>query len=207
MSFGTLASPAPAQVAVKYFASVAELSAKTEGNTQTQTIQSQSPQLFDAFDEYLPIAPFVIFGLLFVIAFGIQVANRVKIARSIVTAMTIALFAASIPATLTYLQQGSRQAVNAGPEEVPRNVLVSPGSSDSIVVSWETDAQAIGLVRLGKIPLTADTGRAYLAKDQQKTRTHTVEIKGMVNNQSYEFEIFSGNTWYDNNGAYITFTF
>ena len=150
MSFGTLNTPAPAQVAAKYFATVNELSAKVEAKTQEETTQTQTPSRFEALTQYVPLAPFVLFALLFVVAFGIQVVNRVKTAKSIVTAVMIAIFAASIPATLTYIETGARQEVKAGPQEIPRNLLVGPGSSDSIVVTWETDAQAIGLEVVSK---------------------------------------------------------
>lgn len=205
MSFGSITNPAPI-AAVNYFVTINQLSAR---NTQdVATIQEGSPTQYPQWvDEMIPYTPFILFSALFIAAFGIQVVNRVKTVRSIITAFFIAIFAASIPATLTYIEQGSRQQVKAGPQEVPREIRVSPKSADSILIEWKTDAEHLGMVRIGTKPLTEETGRAYVADNKQKTRVHSVEVPKLIKGETYELEIYSGRAWYDDNGKYIQFTF
>lgn len=189
-----------AYVATNYFVTVSELTAHNTVSAHEDVVQP-SPLL-----PFVPYAPFVISGLLFVIAFGMFFINRVHNWKNITSALVVALMIAGIPAILTYVGQGARQTTNAGPEEIPRSVRVAPTGPTSVRISWTTDADRIGVVRISKVPFTSSTARLYLADNQDAVRIHSVDIDMLARKQSYEFEILSGTTWYDNNGAYIRFS-
>lgn len=209
-SFDTVTSQAstqaPAAVAANYFVTVNELTAHNTASAHEEVVVVSPSPLASTLTPFIPYTPFVLFGLLFVIAFWILVVNRVRNLKNVTTAFVFALMVAGIPTALTYINQGSRQEVKAGPQEVPRNVRVAPASPTSVRISWETDATRVGVVRFNKIPFSLQTARVYIADNQESVRAHSVEIDRLVKKESYEFEILSGTTWYDNGGKYIQFT-
>lgn len=195
-----------AYVAVNYFITVGELTARNTVSAHEEVVQYSPSSIADTLLPFIPYAPFVLSGLLFIIAFGMFFMERVHNWKNVMTAVIVALMVAGIPAILTYVGQGSRQTANAGPEEIPRNVSVAPVSPTSVLISWNTDAARIGAVRFGKTPLTSQNARIYIADNQESASKHTVEINFLEKKQSYEFEILSGATWYDNGSKYIRFT-
>ncbi len=212
MSFGTITGPSStaqpqALAAVNYFVAIDQLSAHNAPQAHEETVISQ-PSAFDsAFIPYLPYVPYVLSAILFLVVFSFIVVNKVKNVSNIISVLFLAIIVGGIPSILSYVQHGSRQSVNAGPEEVPRVVAVQRFSVDSVRVTWRTDAKEIGVVKLGEAPFQDQTARVYVSDNQQSIQSHTTDITGLKNNVSYEFEILSGHTWYDNGGSYIKFTF
>jgi hypothetical protein len=209
-SFGTIISPIPTQapgaIAANYFVTISELSAHNTASAHDTVIEAPPSTITDTLAPFLPYTPFILFALLFVIVFGIFIINRVRNLKNVMAAFMVAFMLASIPTLLTYIAHGSRQEVKAGPEEVPRNVRVAPASPTSVLISWETDAARLGVVRFGTAPFTLQATRVYIADNQKSVRTHSVEIDKLVKKETYEFEILSGTRWYDNAGSYIRFT-
>jgi len=195
-----------ADLALTYFVTINELTAHNTGATQEEVAQAAPSPLAALLEPYIPYTPFVLFGLLFTVAFGLLVVNRVKNLKNITAAMILALVTASIPTVISYVSMGSRQAVNAGPDEIPREVRVVPDSPSTITISWHTDAPHTGVVRFGVASLTPQTARMYVANDRTKVTDHTIRVTGLKKGKSYEFEILSGTTWYDNAGTPIKFT-
>jgi len=101
-------------------------------------------------------------------------------------------------------QQG---AVNAGPDEIPRNIKVQAISLHEALILWDTDAIKIGAVRISPVPFTAANARTVVGNLGGKTTTHTVAVTNLTIGKKYEFEILSGARWYDNNGVRPIFTF
>jgi hypothetical protein len=193
--------------AANYFVTVNQLSARNAPQTSEELAQTKTVVSTSSLAPYMPFASLALFILLFVAAFGIQVTNGVRNARHVITAFTIALFAASIPLILSYIQLGTGQTVRAGPEEIPRNVRVIQLSKNSSRISWNTDAPRIGVVRIGEVPMTEINSRIVVANERQSVQEHIVDVPGLMDGHRYEFEILSGHTWYDNNGRFIQFLF
>jgi len=212
MLISTLHSISPtaepqALAATTYFVAINQLSAHNAPETAAETAASQ-PSAFETWvGPYLPYAPYALSAFLFLVVFSFMIMSKVKSIGNIISALLLAIMAGGIPSILTYVQQGSRQSVNAGPEEVPREVRVQKNSPDSIQVTWHTDANEIGVVKLSPSPFADQTARVYVADNQQSIQSHDAVVSGLKNNGSYEFEILSGHTWYDNGGKYIDFTF
>lgn len=194
-----------AYVVVNYFLTIKQLTAHNTASAREQVGAPSPSPLASTLMPFVPYAPFVLSALLFIVAFGILVVNRAKNLKNITIAILIAFISASIPTMISYVGQGSRQTANAGPEEIPRNVKVVPVSPTSVLISWNTDAARVGAVRFSTSPLTSQSARLYLADNQEAVRIHSVQIDSLAS-QSYEFEILSGTTWYDNGGKYLQFT-
>lgn len=194
-----------ATIATNYFVTVQELTAHNTASAK-ETVAPTPTQLETTLTPLLPYAPLVLFTLLFVVAFGLLVINRVKTLKNIGTALLLALVTASIPAIISYVGTGTRQTTNAGPDEIPREVRVRADTPTFVVISWHTDAKHTGVVRFGVAPLTTSTARVYIANDQTEVSDHSIRIGGLKPGKTYEFEILSGTTWYDNSGVPIKFT-
>lgn len=209
-SFGSISTPAPANtsvaIATNYFVSINELSARTTASTQEEVVQPTPSMISQSLEPFFPYTPFILTAVLFIAAFGILIVNRTKSLKNLTTALLLALMTASIPTVISYIGTGSRQAVNAGPDEIPREVRVTPDTPSFVIISWKTDAKHTGVVRFGAAPLSNQTARVYIANDRTEVTDHSIRIGGLTKGKTYEFEILSGTTWYDNGGTYIQFT-
>ena len=212
MSFGTIRNHNPtaepqALAATNYFVAINQLSAHNAPQTQAETAASQPSSFEIMLWPYLPYAPYALSAFLFLVVFSFMIMTKVRSIGNVISALFLAILAGGIPSILNYVQVGSRQSVNAGPEEVPRMVTVQKASSDSVEITWHTDANEIGVVKLGPSPFVDQTAQVYVANNQQSIQSHDAVVSGLTNNGSYEFEILSGHTWYDNGGKCIEFTF
>jgi len=212
MSFSTIQNANPtaepqALAATNYFVAINQLSAHNAPETQAETAVSQPTSLETMLWPYLPYAPYALSAFLFLVVFSFMIMTKVRSIGNIVSALFLAILAGGIPSILNYVQVGSRQSVNAGPEEVPREVRVQKASTDSVAITWHTDANEIGVVKLSPSPFEGQTAQVYVPDNQQSIQSHDAIVSGLANNGSYEFEILSGHTWYDNGGSYIKFTF
>lgn len=212
MSFGTINSPtarptSPALAAANYFVTVNELTMHNPAQVQAATVQSSSSAYVASITPFISYVPLILFILLFIIAFGIQVNNGIRNARQVITALFIAIFAGGIPMVLTYVQVGTRQEVNASPEEAPRFVHVERAGATAARITWQTEAARSSAMKLGQAPMTDKDSRIYVGDNQQAVQSHTVAVPGLSDHHTYEFEILSGHTWYDNGGTFIRFVF
>lgn len=143
-------------------------------------------------------APIIIFFALFIGAFGIQVLQKAMSVKRTISALVIALLVASTPYILGSVRDGVGYRPKAGPEEVPRQVNELVAGSN-LTVTWFTDAETLGAVRIGTLPLKEDSARVVIADGGRKTREHRVVITNLPPG-GYEFEIYSVSRWYDNRG-------
>lgn len=194
-------------VALNYLVSINQLSARNAPVTQEEIAVAKQLPFLEIFSPYIIYAPFVLFVILFAGAFMFQMQNRMKNLKNISMAIVIAVFAASIPTMLTMTQTGVHQAAKAGPEEVPREVIVQKIPDGGIIITWNTDAIKFGSVKISKIPAVNTAPFVYVGDNQVPVKNHTVKIPTLTQNQAYEVEILSGNTWYDNAGKPIEFVY
>jgi hypothetical protein len=190
---------------VNYLVSVEQLSNRNAPAQETEIAQVVHTPLLGLLAPYAPYAPVALFVILFVCAFGIQLISKIRQARNIIAIFFISLMAAGIPSILTYVQNGGGQEVKAGPQEVPKALHVSQLGSDSIKITWNTGATALGAVRLSTAPYVLTKARVYTADGGSMAQDHSVIVTHLQPGQVYEFEVFSKNDWYDNNGKYILF--
>lgn len=195
------------QVATNYFVSISELSAHNTASAAEVTPPPPVPSVAATLMPILPYAPFVLAALLFAIAFGLMLMDRVKNVKNVMAAFLIAMMVASTPMILNYVQQGGRQEVHAGTDEIPRVLNVRPAPQSSVDITWHTDAKHTGVVKFGASPLYPQNARVYVANDRTELTDHSIRIGGLKKGTVYKFEILSGTTWFDNNGQPIQFTY
>lgn len=148
--------------------------------------------------------PIIIFILLFIAAFGIQIVGRILNRKQIISALVIALMFASIPTVLNSLQNGVRFIQYASPDEIPKNVKVKQSGVNSVLISWQTDAEKIGGVRIAPNPYSREKQKFYIADYGKIQKIHQVEI-GRLDKGLYMFEIFSGTSWFNIDGNFLQF--
>src|SRR5690606_3876794 len=84
--------------------------------------------------------------------------------------------------------------IGAAGETDPKNVVVSNVTSNSITISWSTDADATGsaIVKKGGVD-----SKPYLdIRGSDRRKTHYVEVTDIEPNVEYSFTIISNNTEY-----------
>jgi hypothetical protein len=151
---------------------------------------------------YTPVAVFII---IFITVFGIFLVGRIRNWKMGITAFLLALTLAATPYALNVMKYGVDGAVNAGPDEIPRNVRIVPLSKTSVQVVWDTDTPKIGAVRMSPEPYAIENARIIIGNSRDKTTSHAVLIDNLVNGKTYECEVLSGSRWYDNKGNLLVF--
>jgi len=199
----SLASSAGSEVEKYYLA----LSALTPKDVLAQPQTAGSTGLSQGADTALfaVIGPVIIFFVIFISVFGVFLIGRIRNWRMGMTVFLLAVTLASTPFALNVLKNGTDRAVNASPDEIPRNVRIVPLSKSSIQIIWETDADKIGAVRIGSQPYSVENTRIVVGNFGDKTRTHTVSIGNLIYGQTYECDVLSGARWYDNEGTRLVF--
>lgn len=191
---------------VSHLITVRELTEKVSAAPASETIE-QAQQLPSWLSEFFPYAPYVLSFALFVGVFGVMIMHRVKSFKNIALALLLALFAAGTPAILSYAQLGGGQVTHAGPREQPTDVTVQKISETEAQVNWQTQRTTLGLVRYSEAPFTGVGARMVFGNDQEEVSSHVAKLTALERGQTYELEILSGDTWYDNSGSPIRFVF
>lgn len=151
-------------------------------------------------------APIVVFFVVFITAFLVQIVSRIWSWRQAITAAVIAFFFASIPLVLPSIREGTRFESHAGPEEIPREIRIERRLVSSVSVAWRTDASQRGAVRVYEA-VERNTSRTIIANAGKTATEHQAIISDLKVGKKYEIEILSGKTWYNDNGTRLSFSF
>ena len=117
----------------------------------------------------------------------------------------IAVLVVGIPLTIFAVYKGVQFILRAGAEATPKDVVVSNLTTNSLTVSWFTDASAEGYV----VPVLNGVEQSPVQdkRGSGKRMSHYVELKSLEPNTSYSFVIISGGVKYiDNDGVEYKFS-
>lgn len=182
-----------------YYATVHALTPKEQTQVEPAVSSSTSPFAF-LFSPLMIYAVSVLFVVFFVGALILQAVHKSLDLRRTIMTLVVALLLASTPLTLRTALQVNTLESKAAPDEVPRNVEIIQTSEDTILVSWETQTQKLGTLRVGEAPLAMDKSRIIIGNNGSKTSLHKIAVGGLFKGKEYEIEILSGKNWYDNSG-------
>ena len=177
--------------ATNYLLTVNELSKRGEPTTEVVTKPPQETALTT-----IPYLPFALVGALFVGALVIQVVAKIRSATALISALVFALFAASIPAALTYVQHGTQNRTNASPQTQPKILHVRYGTPTTAIFTWSTDIPTTGGIRIWQKNATVDDAKVVLDDDRSKTTNHEVTMTNLTLGTIYAFEVLSNAEWY-----------
>ncbi len=154
----------------------------------------------------LLFSPFLIYGtiiLFFAIFLGgllYQIKSQTFEMKRMISTLLVAILVGSIPFTLKTALQVTSISSRAGPDEVPHSIEMQTLTSSSVVITWETQAEKTGAVRVSRVPFDEKLGKMYIGDLGKQVKKHTVKVEGLEVGVQYEMKILSGSTWYDNNG-------
>jgi hypothetical protein len=201
-------SPTPitsGSISANYFIAIDSLTAEAATGTAPSQTSSDNTALSTLTSPILFFGPFFIFIIIFLAAFGIQLVTRIVNRKQMISAAVLSLCLAFIPFVLQYVKNGIGSQSQAGPDTVPRSVVIKQLSQDSVLITWTTGRAVIGAVRYGFSPLsessltiTGDTGR--------NTNIHTIKLERLIRGKFYDLEIYSFEKWYLNQGQPIKFS-
>lgn len=110
--------------------------------------------------------------------------------------LIIAIIALSIPFTVFATYFAVQFFIGASPQEDPKGVVISNLTSNSITVTWVTDAQTLGTLVTTK---GGKESKPYLdIRGNKKRYTHYVEINNLDPETEYTFYITSNGKKYTN---------
>jgi len=184
-----------------------EVKALTKSHDENSFVSSDKQLNINQEHNILGLAifsPFIIFLIIFVSAFGIQIINRILSRKQIISALVIALMLASIPTILNSIRSGVRFTQYASPDETPINLKVEMITTGSIAVTWQTNIPKTGGLKIAPYPLKESDMKFYIANEGKTTINHQVKLENL-DRRSYVFEILSGTSWYNHNGSYLRF--
>lgn len=188
-----------------YYAQVSALTSKeVVAATELPPGVADTPLSY-LFSPLLLYASVILFFALFGVALIIQIVARMLNFKRTITTLVVAFVVASIPLTLKTALEVTSFSTRAGPDEVPRSIQITQNTPQSVTITWETQAEKIGSVRLGVAPLSEKTGRVVIADFGKKVAKHTAKFEELDSGVEYEFEILSGKEWYNDNGKPLKF--
>jgi len=188
-----------------YYLAITALTPKEVVVTEEQTVSTYDlPASQRIIMDLIPL-PFLLFGIVFICVFGFQIIHSAISIRRTVIAVVLALFAAGIPFMMKSLEQGTHQLPKAGPDEIPRNVRVVADVYTSVTIAWNTETPQIGAVRMGTAPFSLSNTFTVNGDEGKAVMKHTVRVDRLEKGKTYEFEVLSGNRWYDDSGKYLQF--
>lgn len=188
----------------RYYLALSALTPK-DGLTQVSAAGPSGVPQTDSTAIVALFGPLAIFFAIFVSVFGVFLVGRIRNWRMGVTAFLLAVTLASTPFVLSVLKNGTDGAVRASPDEIPRNVRIVPISNTSVQITWNTDADKIGAVRISSQTYNREKTRIILGNSGDNTKSHAVTIDKLTYGQSYGCEVLSGTRWYDNVGKRLVF--
>lgn len=206
MASSTPASSANTSI-TQYYIKLNELNPvanATDGKTTSTTVQPTTGGI--QWTSQVLFAPFLISGILFILALGILTAGKFRLSRIGISGFLIALFAASIPTMLMVVRQGNDAIIQASPAETPRNLRIQQHSATSVSVTWDTQGEQPGLVRYSYTQ-HGNTRTLMAGSIHVKSTTHEVILTDLIPNVELSIEILSGTHWYKNGSNPILFTF
>jgi hypothetical protein len=189
-----------------YCLALSSLSPK-QTNTETPVAGPSGTQLGSDVPILSVYAPFAIFFIMFIAVFGTFMVGRIRNWKMGVSAFLLACTLAATPFLLQGMERFSTSSVRAGPDEIPRNIIVMSKNTKSALITWTTDKEQTGGVKLNELRGLLKNERTFIGNSGGKTKNHTVLIDGLILGKTYEFELLSGVRWYDNNGSRATFQF
>jgi len=120
------------------------------------------------------------------------------------TAIRLALLVVMIPIGLSVIANPLSLISKAGPDQIPRNVVVDKVNANSFQMTWETRSGTASVVKLW--PRDLDNPTKVLVESIKPTNKHQILIEELQPAATYQFKILSDGVWYDNNGSPIEVT-
>ncbi len=165
--------------------------ARTAAEVAKTGVPPISPLLF--------LVPLATFAILLGLGFAIRIYKHMSMARGVLITGVLALLL-SVPLVFRSYQEHTQTVSQAGPDEIPRDVIVSQTGVTSAVVTWKTDAKKLGAVRLSLAPFNETSSRVIIGDSGKMTTSHTVNLVGLTSGTPYDLEVLSGVRWYEDNG-------
>lgn len=188
-----------------YYERVSSLTPKEDITVTNMPLGVADTPLSYLFSPWLLYFSIILFFALFAIALVVQIAARILDFKRTVTTLVIAFVIASIPLTLKTALEVTSFSTRAGPDEVPRNIQIIQKNSHIAAISWETQVEKVGSVRMGPAPFSEKNSRVVIVDFGKKVIKHTAIVAELEAGVEYEFEILSGKEWYNDNGKPLKF--
>ncbi len=118
----------------------------------------------------------------------------------------LALVLAVIPLGISLVHYQTSLQSQAGPDNLPVHLILTPPDQNSLKVTWQTNSPSLGALRVSPDP-SFSTGTLNFNQDSKILSTvHSYEITSLKPATTYYLQIFSQGKWYQNVNGPIPFT-
>ncbi len=138
-------------------------------------------------------------AVFFFMLFLPKVAGNTLRFGGVVSILIAVLLSVFLPFTLYALRSPTKTLIEAAPGSVPESVSVVAVTTNSFTVEWQTQAEAIGMIKYG----AAANRLEFFALDEEGnilTTTHRITVKNLTPKTRYYFEVISGQLRFNDNG-------
>lgn len=129
--------------------------------------------------------------------------TKIRDVNKVLTVLFMALITSAIPFGTRLAQEQTSLQSKASPINTPKNIVVSAVTATSFTLTWETDAAAIGTIRLRQTHDPSPLQKILTETNHATNYTHALTVSDLNPNTDYYFEILSGSEWYNLNGEPI----
>lgn len=184
-----------------YYSTVYALTAKESvlPGPGAAAVVNNTPLAF-LFSPLLIYGSVILFFVLFLGAIFIQLFHRVLDLKRTLTTLVVVVVISSMPYVLKTTLEVTSLQTRAGPDETPHNLVVKQMTNQTLFISWETQVEKSGAIRIGPAPLTETTSKVVISNLGKKVTQHQVTLKDLTAGVDYEIEILSGTRWYNDKG-------
>ncbi len=130
--------------------------------------------------------------------------------KKIPSLLGILIIVVGIASTTFLVERGQVFQTNAGPGDDPKNIQITNISDSAFTVTYITDAQVFGTIKVGANPDSLDQtfldDRDRLSQKVSDYKTHSITVNNLTPSSTYYFTINSGNETTTNNGAPFNIT-
>ena len=135
----------------------------------------------------------------FFLIFLPRLASNTLLFGKIATLFIAVSLALLLPFSIHALRSPTKTLTKARSGTVPNNVAVTGVTADSFTVEWETQAEAIGMIKYG--PGADDL--KFFALDEKgniATTIHRIKVENLKSKTRYYFEVVSGQFRFNDDG-------
>jgi hypothetical protein len=182
-----------------------KIQALTPASSSQSTTTAASPINPPKQTDYLSLSMYIFFGMLLVGIFGLLL-TKTKNINKMIAVLIISLVTSAIPLAMNLSQQPADISSQAGPELIPKNVIIDQVNKTGFNIYWYTDKIQVGVVKLSLSPDMKTSPQIISEPNTQAASQHQLTIDQLQPDTTYYLQVLSGSDWYDYQGQAIKIT-
>lgn len=189
----------------QYYMQIQALSQANAQETTQETAQVVGNQTAPPTTNYTLTAFYIFIGMLTVGVIGLLL-TRTRDLNKLIAILVISLITSAIPLGLNLTKQKTTLTSQAGPELIPKELIVSEVTTSGFDISYSTDKAQLSIIRISTSADMKENSRILSHPQENKLSNHLIEVENLDPNTTYYTEVLSGSEWYNHNDKPLEIT-